>query len=93
MATAEDPNLRNPADAVKYAERACRISGYRKPNTLDTLAAAYAAVGDFSGAVFVAEKALKMVRKTKRNEIAEEIEKRLDLYKKNQPYTEASLPR
>lgn len=51
LATAADASIRNPADAVKEATRACQMTQYSNWNTLDTLATAYAAQGDFKSAL------------------------------------------
>ena len=47
LATAEQAQFRNAAKAVELARRACELTKYRQPFLLDTLAAAYAAVGRF----------------------------------------------
>jgi tetratricopeptide (TPR) repeat protein len=81
LATAADPNLRNPADAVKYAQRACQLTNYSQPPLLDTLAAAYAGAGDFPEAAKVAEKAVKLAETNGEKELAQRIQEHLDLYK------------
>lgn len=50
LATVSDRATRNPAQAVKLATAACQMTGYQDWNTLDTLAAAHAAAGDFKQA-------------------------------------------
>jgi tetratricopeptide (TPR) repeat protein len=86
LATTEDAKLHNPTDAIKYAQRACELSGYEQPSLLDTLAVAYAAAGNFPEAVKTAEKAIKSAEDTNDKKLAEEIQKRLELYKAGQPY-------
>ena len=49
-ATSEDSGLRNGPEAVRLAERACRLASRQVPGALDTLAAAYAEAGRFSEA-------------------------------------------
>jgi tetratricopeptide (TPR) repeat protein len=51
LATNPDPNVRNAADAISFAERAVTITGRRDPIVLDILAASYAASGAFDKAV------------------------------------------
>lgn len=51
MATTEDESVRDAGEAVKLATKACAMTEYRNWNTMDTLAAAYAASGDFKSAV------------------------------------------
>lgn len=88
LATMEDTKLRNPADAVKYAQRACELSNYEHPGVLDTLAVAYAAAGNFPEAVKTAEKAIKLAEAADEKDLAKEIQERLYLYKSDQPYRE-----
>jgi tetratricopeptide (TPR) repeat protein len=45
LATVPDATLRNPADAIVFAERAADLTGRNDPDALDVLAAAYAAAG------------------------------------------------
>jgi len=88
VATNPNPRFRDPQKAVSLAERACEISGYQVPGSLDTLSAAYAAAGRFSDAVTTAEKALDLARAAKQQQLEKDIQKRLDLYKAGQPYYE-----
>ncbi len=50
LATAKDDRVRNAAEAVAMAKKACEMSQYDNWNTLDTLAAASAEAGDFKAA-------------------------------------------
>ena len=50
FATVSDKSRRNSEEAVKLATKACEMTQYEDWNTLDTLAAAYAAKGDFKNA-------------------------------------------
>jgi hypothetical protein len=59
LATYPDSNVRDGAEAVRLAERACKLTDRRDPALLATLAAAYAETGDFSRGVAAAEEALK----------------------------------
>jgi len=51
LSTNPDPKIRSGLEAVDWARKACKASGYRDPYTLDTLAAALAESGDFSEAI------------------------------------------
>ena len=59
-AAAPDASVRNPSEAVRLAERAVTLTVRRDANTLDVLAVAYAAAGDFDRAVAVANEALAL---------------------------------
>jgi len=56
--TCPDASLRNGAQAVKDAKAACSMLQWKDENTIDTLAVAYAEVGDFNSAVQYAQQAL-----------------------------------
>ncbi len=86
LATYRDGGVRNPNEAVRFAEDACALTGYKDIEMLDTLAAAYAAAGQFDDAAATAQKAVDLALSSGREEKAEIIRKRLDLYKAGQPY-------
>lgn len=58
QATCPDASFRNGQQAVKDAKAACSIMVWKDENTIDTLAAAYAEIGDFDSAVRYAQQAL-----------------------------------
>jgi tetratricopeptide (TPR) repeat protein len=60
LAAAPDPSVRQPAEAVRLADRAVTLTLRRDANTLDVLAVACAAAGDFERAVAVADEALRL---------------------------------
>ncbi len=51
LATCPDQRVRNGQEALKEAKIACRLSGFRKAEPLQALAAAYAETGEFDRAV------------------------------------------
>ena len=51
LATCPEGGLRNGSLAVQQATRAAELSGWKEPEIMDTLAAAYAEAGDFVKAV------------------------------------------
>ena len=59
LATCSEQTVRDGAEAVRLAEHACRLSGYKEARTLGTLAAAYAEAGRFTEAVEAAQKAVE----------------------------------
>jgi len=82
LATDTDPELRDGAEAVRLAERACQLTDRKVPDFLDTLAAAYAEAGRFAEAVQVAQEALRLVPSAGRApDLAANIAGRLELYK------------
>lgn len=87
LSTTWDQKNRNAIEAVKLAEQVCKETDYENPFSLDTLAAAYAAVGRYSDAVRTAQKALALVPESaKQSKLAGEIYDRLLLYKSGKPY-------
>ncbi len=86
LATHEDAKVRDGAEAVRLATRACKLSDYRVPMALDTLAAAYAEVSQFELAVMAGEKATTLARNVGNENLASAIQGRLELYKNNRPY-------
>jgi len=86
LATSDDPDIHNPPQAVEFAERACGLTDYKQAEALDTLAVAYSAAARFPEAVETAEKAIELAVSAGQNELAEKIQKRLELYKAQKPY-------
>jgi len=88
LATHADGALRNGAEAVRYAERACELSGRKEPALMGTLAAAYAETGEFAKAVTTAEKAIELATAAGRKELAATNQKLLELYRAGHPFRE-----
>ncbi len=78
--------LRNPAEAVRLAERLAGGFSFREPRSLDVLGAAYAAVGDFRSAVEAAERAAELAAAGGALDQAAAIRQRLALYRVQRPY-------
>jgi tetratricopeptide (TPR) repeat protein len=57
LATSPDAQYRNGNEAVRLATEACELNRFANPNTLATLAAAYAETGQMSEAIGLAEQA------------------------------------
>jgi Flp pilus assembly protein TadD len=60
LAAAPDASVRRPVEAVALAERAVGLTLRRDANTLDVLAVAQAAAGDFDRAIAAADEALAL---------------------------------
>ena len=58
-ATSPDSNFRDAKQALSDAKQACKLSQNYDPQSLDTLAAAYAEVGDYDSAEEAEERAIK----------------------------------
>ncbi len=87
-ATHEDERVRNGTEAVRLAQRACELTGYRQGAFVDTLCAAYAEAGRFDEAVKGAEKLLDWAESAGQKDLVEKIRSRLKLYKAGKPYRE-----
>ncbi len=86
LATHNNENLRNASEAVELSERACELTDYQNPLSLDTLAAAYAEAGRFSEAVQMGEMALVLLKSSGPKEVIPEVLKRIELFKAGRPY-------
>lgn len=87
-ATAADPSLRNPGEAIRLAERAGRSAGDANPGLGDTLAAAYAAAGRFPEAIATAERARVSALERGDKALADRIADRIERYRRGEPYVE-----
>jgi hypothetical protein len=85
-ATDPDPALRDPARAQALATRLCELTNETHPVYLDTLAAARAAGGDYTAAVFVAQRAMNVASLVGEHAMAREILGRIALYRQGTPY-------
>jgi tetratricopeptide (TPR) repeat protein len=92
IATQDESSAEDRAKAVEIAEAAAKKTNYQHPQVLDTLAAAYAASGDFEQAVAVARRAIERAKLGSAPQLAEEIGSRLLKYRNDQPYRESHPP-
>jgi tetratricopeptide (TPR) repeat protein len=86
LGTSPDAAIRNGGEALGFAVRAMEISGGNDPRLLDTLAAAYAAQGQFANAALTARRAQARALQEKQPALAEEIGARIALYEREQPF-------
>ncbi len=88
-ATSPEPSLRSSAEAVELARRANLLSGGKRPDVLDTLAAAYAAAGWFPEALATARKARELAMQQNNPTLSEALQARIALYEAEKPYRQA----
>ena len=88
LATDKRVEIRNGTEAILWAQVACQGAGRENPEYLDTLAAAYAEAGRFEEAIRTARESLTLARSTGDTDLAEELEKRLQLYEAQKAFTE-----
>ena len=86
LAATTDPQIQNPQKAVELAQKACRLTDFRNPSFLDTLAVAYAADGQYDKAIETAQKGIELANIQKQLELALRMKNRLDLYLDSKPY-------
>jgi hypothetical protein len=87
LATTNADRLRNGKRAVELATRACELSEWKDPDFLDTLASAYAEIGNFGEAVKWQQDAIRKVRENSPSDLEEYLD-RLMLYESGKPFRE-----
>lgn len=85
LATCPDAKYRDGRKAIENATRACELSQWANPDYLDTLAGAYAEVGEFEQATKWQAKAIELAA-LDYDKAA--MQSRLKLYKTGKPYRE-----
>jgi tetratricopeptide (TPR) repeat protein len=88
LAANPDATLRNGAEAVALARRACELTNYKEGILIGTLAAAYAEAGRFPDAVSSAEKARSLALAAGQKEVAQKNQELLELYRAGRAYHE-----
>jgi tetratricopeptide (TPR) repeat protein len=92
LATVGPADGGDPVRAVSLARRACELTDNRIAEYLDTLGVAYAATGQFTNAVGAAGKAIELGRAAGQTGLVNEIEARLDLYRRGRAYHPSRVP-
>jgi tetratricopeptide (TPR) repeat protein len=90
LAASPGPEVRNGAEAVALAERACRLTDSKQATLVGTLAAAYAEAGRFADAVATAEKAAALADQAGQPELAARNRKLAELYRAGKPARDGS---
>lgn len=86
MATSPYASIRNGADSVRRAELAWKITGGDDPQSLGTLAAAYAEAGRFDDAVMAAKRGIGLANARNATALADQIAKCLAMYRSKKPF-------
>jgi tetratricopeptide (TPR) repeat protein len=81
-----EQEIRDPAGALRAAERAAEVTDKRDPAVLDVLAVAYAANGRFDSAIAAAAQASDIATRAGQAALAADIRERLDLYRVGRPF-------
>ena len=85
-------DLRDGAEAVRLAERACRVTDYKEPMLVGTLAASYAEAGRFEEAVTAARQARDLALANGQKDLAQKNQQLIELFGARQPYREPTQP-
>ena len=83
LATDPDPKLRDGRTALNFADKAVAATNRKDPVILDTLAAAYAELGQFTNAVRCEREAIALLID---DQLKNRFASRLKLYESNSPY-------
>jgi hypothetical protein len=90
LATAGDPHLRNGAEAVKLATRACSLTGFKEAVFVGTLAAAYAEAGRFQDALAAAEKARDLAVAAGKTDLVGKNQRLIEVFRSGRAYYETA---
>jgi tetratricopeptide (TPR) repeat protein len=85
LSTCPEAKFRDGKRAVKLGMQACELSEWKNPIFLDTLAAAYAEIGDFNVAMKWQRRAIELF---KEEDVKQAKLEMLKLYEKHKPYRE-----
>ena len=87
LATSKDNRIRDGRRARALAMKACQLSSWKNAFSIDTLAAAAAATGDYAGAVKYQQQAISTLGMDDRKSELPGMMQRLQIYSSRQPYT------
>jgi tetratricopeptide (TPR) repeat protein len=90
IATKPEIKDRDTSEAIRLAGGACKLTNYKDPAYLGTLAAAQASAGRFSEAVDTANKALSLADAANQPQLKNTIGRHLSLYKQGKDCIEPS---
>jgi Flp pilus assembly protein TadD len=93
LATAADATVRNGAEAIRLAERACMLTGHQEAFFIGTLAAAYAEAGRYEDATRTAQQAIDVATAAGDKARADINRQLLELYRAGKPFHQAPVTR
>jgi tetratricopeptide (TPR) repeat protein len=88
QATCPEDSLRNGKAALEKARRACELTQWQHSDPVDTLAAAYADIGNFDDAIKYETRVINM--KGVHAFVRKKMQERLELYRQHKPYRKES---
>jgi tetratricopeptide (TPR) repeat protein len=80
LATQPNRDLRNGAEALELSQRAADLTKHQDPEVLDTLAAAYAEVGQYRAAAETVRKALALAQASGQSNLLAGLQEQLSRY-------------
>jgi hypothetical protein len=84
----QDPQRRNLREAERLARQVCQATSDQRPEFLQTLAACFAAEGQYGEAITAAKKALKVASTQTQSQLVHLLESSLRTYESHQAATE-----
>lgn len=88
LATSANENVRDGARALSIATQLNQDAQGKHPLILDTLAAAYAAVGDFEAAQVAVQQAVEILDSANQIEMSQEVRRRAEQYENGRPFVQ-----
>ncbi len=85
LATSRQGTLRQPKEAILLAEHATTLPGGENPAVFRTVAAAYAADGQFDAAIKAAGHAVELAERSGKTDLVKEMNSWLDLFRRGRP--------
>ena len=90
LATCPRDDVREAVEALELATEVCRRTNNQAPQALDTRAAALANLGRYEEAVVMAQRAREAALAGNNEQLADQIQRRLELYQSGQPYRQSA---
>jgi len=91
QATCPLPEFRAAPQALHNAQRACELTAWRDPQSLEIYAAAHANAGDFDAAVKWQQETINRLAPDGKGGLRAQAQAKLDLYREQEPYRQQYL--